>query len=812
MMPRRRRRHSTARLLTAAAAAALLVAAGPCAAAPSVAEERVRAGDAAGALAALDAGGEAALLPPAVASYWRGRAQAMLGRLEAAEASFARVPEGHPLYPYAARGRLYCAWCSPRLELPAVARPLAASADAAVASLALAALAEHELRYTSEGGDTQDFYRLKEKAQQELHLLPVALLLELHLYRHQGDYDGGIDYARRLEQDAALSPLMKQRVRLALAELYYAKEAAAPAATEEEGKGEETLLQFITANAESPLLEEAFRRLYLHAGATGSDYARAKLRDWAEDTMHPKRAALALYTLLRMELPHGAEPATLANRAATELPGEPLTRAILQELIRKLLTRGKVEEAALYIHQLSNLQQEPDARTLFLSGMSHRAEPREAQQLFRRSAETADGELLTPALVNTLLCAMACGDTASAEQLLRAPVEPRTRCALLLAHAGLLLQSDPARARQELQEAAALCPTPEQCTDMRLDEAALLLAEAPGEALAALSGMGAEERKGWTQAQALRHAALLEAAADATHRPAQELLYTLYQESDALPIKQELAQRVATLMMRHNRYREALELLQELADLLPAGAQKAQALYYAGYAASRLGSLSALEEAVRLYAESARQGSPLAPRALIEQAATLVRINRTAQALELLRPLAERQAQLSPAVQAHLLTALADAHGMEMTPQGLAAAIDCCDKIAAIADLPAVWRTRALLQRAALYTRLSRREEAVADYRRAMRAERWRARPEAPQSCLLLYYAAAGAVYQLMQLERFAEAANLADATAAWPGTPARPAEQEGPKADSFRRWAQSIRQTHFLPVPVLEEGAEELF
>lgn len=237
-------------LVSAATAAALCAAAFP-AAAESALEESVREGDAAAALAALRATpqpGSAEQGSPQDA-YWRGRALAMLGRpVEAAE-FFQQVPREHRLHPYAARGLIYCAWTSPELPFEQLITPLTTSPDAEVASLALAALAEHQLRFTDEP-DTFALTRLKEKARQDSSLEPVVRLLTLHLYRRRGDYDGGIEYGKQLEQDASLPLLMRQRVRLAMAELYYAKERAEASA--DEGKGEETLLQFITANAESP--------------------------------------------------------------------------------------------------------------------------------------------------------------------------------------------------------------------------------------------------------------------------------------------------------------------------------------------------------------------------------------------------------------------------------------------------------------------------------------------------------------------------------------------------------------------------------
>lgn len=774
--------------------------------AQSAAEICVREGNAAGALAALRAAEQAgAPLPRAEAAYWKGRALVMLERPAEAAECFSQVPKGSHLHPYAARGLIYCAWKCPELPFAQLVAPLTASPDAEVSTLALAALAEHSLRYTEE--DAQLAYsRLKELARQDSALEPVVRLLALHRYRLRGDFAGGIEYAKSLEQDTTLPPLMRQRVRLALAELYYAKEAAPPETEEsDEGKGEETLLQFITANPESPLLDEAFRRLYLHAGATGSDYVRAKLKDWGEDTAHSHRAALALYILHQMDQVHGNDPATLANRAAAELPGEPTTRVILQEQIRKLLARGKAEEAQRYLTLLGTLQKHPDARTEFFTALlgMPQEEPAEAMALFHRSAESADSALLTPALVNTLITAMRCGDEEMIERLLTEEHDPRTRCALLLVHAGLLLQENPERARRELAAAEQLAPTPEQRTDIELDMAQLMLSEAPEEALQKLQTYSQETRSSWSEPQQLRYAALLEHAADAAPGAADAtaLLHSLYEETESLPLKQKLALHLADRLARSNKHGKACELLLGLAQLLPGGEAKAATLLYAGHESALLGSLQSLEEAVKLYEQCARQSSPLSARATIEQAAVLVRINRSREALELLRALEQQEKALSGADQAYLLTVLAEAYGLDMTPQSLTTAITYSERIATIPGLDTAWRVRGYLQCAALCTRLSRHEDALTAYRHALQMEQSRARADEPQSCQMLYYAAAGAVYQLLQMKRYEEAADLADTTAAWPGEGERP----GPKSEVFARWAQNIRQMHFISAPVQE-------
>lgn len=734
--------------------------------------------------------------------YRKGEALTRLARYEDAAESFYRVPSTHPLYPYAARGILYCARRSPHINFVEVCAPLTVSSHPEIAQLALAELAEYQLRYTKQG-DPSSLAQLTRMAEDHPEYTPLVKLLGIHIYRRNNDYEGGIEYARALEHDAELSATMRQRVRLELAELYYDKEKAAPDATpndsleKDEGKGEETLLQFITANPDSALLEEAFRRLNYHGALAGSEYTREKLHEWAEDTMHPKRAALSLYALLSTPQ-NSAEAAAIANRAAAQLSGEPLTRSILQEHIRRLFAQGKLNEAKLYIPLLMPPgEAHPSSPALFFYGLSLQEEsPREALRAFLRCAEQADGSLYTPAMVNALICAHRAGDTAAEQSLLSAPVTNRTRRALLLTHAGLIMQREPAVARQELAEVKKLHPSPAQSTDMMLDEAYLDMADNPEGVLERLISFQPEERQAWSDAQVLRYAALVEqaklalGAADCV-----DFLKQLYDESQQLARREALALHLADIYAQKGEHRMALNLLLELAQQQSTGESKAATLLYAGHESAQLGNLAALEHAARLYAESARQGSNLTPKAVIEQAAVLVRINRTQEALDLLLRLEQSHKNLTADEKAHILTVRADAIGPFESAERSAQAIETCRQIEDLPGVDVAWRTRARLQHASLCARLRRYGEALEDYRSVLRSERASADPSDEKSCFLFYYAGVGAVYQLLQMEQFSEAAALAEEIANWGGDALR-----NSKSEAFMRWAQSIRQTHYLP------------
>lgn len=776
------------------------------AAEPSQAEAALRAGDAAKALRLLQAGADA--LPAEEAAYWQGQALVRLGRPEEAAACFQRVPAQHVLYPYAARALLYCAWVSPAIDFVEVCSPLTSCEHEDIATIALAALAEYQLRYAPEG-DTSSFAQLEKAAADHPELRPLVSLLTIHNYRRAGDFDAGLEYARNLEREAELSPIMRQRVRLAIAELYYAKEDTAPPTTagaepeeSDEGKGEETLLQFITANPDSPLLQEAFRRLQMRGAVGGSEFTHSRLLEWAEDTAHPQRAALAFFSLLHTE----PDSAAVANRVASLLPGAPLTRTILREQVRRLHEQGLDDQAALYLSLLASLEQQQEdesAHSIFARARQLWHSPAAAGELFRRSADLADASLQLPALVNSFICSLRLGDEEAARRMLQMPHPPHIRRELLLAHAAYLAPLDPARALAELDEVMTLHPTPAQMTDVLLDRCHLRLDTAPQVALDTLLSYDKETRAEWSAAQVLRYAALLEAATARTQgeKAAEQQLLALYRESDSAELKQSLVLHLAAAFSADNRHEAARDLLLDLAEQQPTGESKALSLFYAAQESSCLSALPALETAARLYDDCARQGASISPSARISQAAILVRINRSAEAFDLLDRLQQTPPALSPENQALLYTVQADAYGLQHTPEGTAAALECCDKIAALPGLSRAWYARALLQRASLCARADRPLDALVAYRSVMQSEKSHATPDDARSCFAYYYAGAGAVYQLLRLEQYSDAALLAEEIAAWPSTPDTPDASPGPKSDSFARWAQSIRQSYYVPI-----------
>lgn len=769
------------------------------------AQELVRQGRSPEALKLLTAAPQS---PEAL--FWKGRALLDVGRWGEAARALSQVPVEHPLHPYAARGLLYCAWQGENLNFIETVAPLTVSPNQEVADLALAALAEYQLKNT-QNGDLSSLEELRKRAGQYPEYQPLLRLLELEALRRKGEFEQALSYGRKLEADKSLPLLMRQRVRLALSEVYYAREAelanqplVSEDDTDDDGKGEETLLQFISANPDSPLLEEAFRRLALHQAFHTSEYAKDKLREWAADSANPRRATLALLALQQLCFTNTdpGDDSTCANTAASSFPKEEATRQLLQEQARHLLSQGRERDALLY---LDMLRDKDDARSLFYEAEAHQAAPETAEKLFLLCADQAPAALRSSALANALICAMKAGHSEKAEALLRLELLPSTRRELLLAHAGLLLHLDPEKAREELREALELNPTESLRADALLDLAELEAKHNPEEAQRILAACPPEQRKAWSDAQELRYHALQVAVQREPGHEAESSLAPLrlaIQTSPRPAVKKTLTEHLAAALSDCGQHSEALQLLEELMEETSSGEEKARLMIRTGREAERLGSREALDEAVSLYSACERTDTPHARRATLLKAALLSRLNREEEARGLLLNMLKHKDTLPLQDLALAYSILSDSWSMEGSDEGKQQALDFCDQIFQLSGLPKAWYTRATLQRACLHARFGHHSEALEDYLNLLRQRPAAGDKPDKSEWFILYYSAAGAIYQHVQLKQYAEAAQLAETIANWPDTQkdqpdARPT---GPRSQLFEDWAARIRKTHFLP------------
>ncbi len=779
------------------------------------AEAFLRAGSPVKALAALeptDRGPEAL--------FWRGRALVELGRFEEASYVLETVPIDHELSPYAQRSLIYCAWQSPLLDFAAIVAPLTESRDPAVSNLATAALAEYELRQP-EAGSQRALHDIQTLASSFPEWQLASRLLEVESLRQQGRYDDALALCRKLEADKTLPVLARQRVRLALSEIYYAKEqhhaaagtvpTSAPAAVDDddapesetdEGKGEETLLQFIAANPDSPLLGEAFRRLALHGALQRGEYTTAKLEEWMNDSARPRRAALALRVrqlMLHRATRAGQQPdATCVNLATTLLPREPLTDQMLREQVRVLMQLGKREEAALYRRMLPS----GCPHALFFEGIESKSSTEDAMDAFLGAALVADENLRPAALVNALLGALASGNTVEAERLM-AEAHPRsTRAALLSARASFLMPRDAAAARRDLEEWISLYAEDEQPVDAFLDLAQLELDADPAKAAERLHAMEKEKRSKWSVEQELRYYALLIEAANRmpSASAAQEAISVARratQEGSRPEVRALMELKLASMLSAQGHHGDALTRLERFIARNPERPELPRALLMAGHAAASIGSLPSHRRAAGLYARCAELDSPYAVRAQLYRASVLTRIDRRGEARRIIEHLMQDPGKLDADDLALARCFLADTWSLEGTDEGLEKARQAMSAALADPALPPTWLYRMRMQHAIFCSRQGKHEASLADYMSIINESPALAGAPTLADWYCLYSAGAGAIYQLMQLQKYTEAAELAERIANWRcGSPAS-ARPGGPSADRFAQWAASIRRRH---------------
>ncbi len=781
------------------------------------AERLLRAARPAEALAALDAGDAS----PA-AAFWRGRALVDLGRYVEASYALESVPAGHELAPYAARALIYCAWQSPQLDFPSLVAPLTESPHAEVSRLATAALAEYELRKQRDAAPSA-WSDMEKLAAEDTRWELARRLLEVESLRLAGRFDAAIELCRRLEADESLPAIAHHRARLALAEVYYAMEEEERGREPEEpgesfgfsgsaeevpdlaeGKGEETLLQFIASHPDSPLLEEAFRRLAARGAFERSEYALTQLAEWGSATERPRRAALALRVLQYQRHLSGQgwqEAASRANTALSLLPHEPMTAQMLREEVRVALARGRAEDVALYLRLLP----EPGARSHFYEASLAAAQQGESLLSFLRSAELADDELRGVALANALLAALRAGDREEEARIMDSAQPPAVRRALLAVHSAFYMPSDGLRARRDLEEWLQLSPADDPPVDAVMDLAILDMATEPALSLERLRQLFSRPKEQRSPEQELRLCSLMIEAArraapqgEGSHA-ALDMVRLLSGKAGYPSVRSMLTLKHAAMHSGLGNHNEALAALLAFVEAHPRSPEAPRALLMAGHEARSIGSLDSLRHAIALYERCAATPSPCARRARLHQASLLARINRRPEARALLVAELNNPNPLSAEERALATSYLADAWALEGNDAGLDEAIAQVGALLESGEAPEAWIFRLRMLHAVLCSRRGLHEEALADY--LLELERMPSLSAVPSEAdwFSLYFAGSGAIYQYLRLERYEEAAAMAEHVAKWQSGDAGRAgmPSPGPLSNKFMEWAASIRQVH---------------
>lgn len=734
--------------------------------------------------------------------YWRGRALVDLQRYAEAFEELQRVPAENELRPYAGMTAVYCARRMSNAE--EVLEQLCADTNKGIAAAANAALQEQLIR-RNRGGNVSsiDMELAKEAA-----IIPEGkALLEAVQLRKKGQYAAALELCRKAED--ADSPRVREYSRLVFAEIYYAMEQQAPESGAE-GKGEETLLKFISSFPESPLLTEAFRRLEYHRAFSDSKYAAQKLEEWSTDITATYRALLATAMLqkIQLDLYNETEQAELlTNRAITINPDfVPLTVHISNELVRTFIARHKVEDAEQALARVP--QNQWNAETYFLKAQTLPATNPQATELYLRSAELAAPTLREVALGNAIFCAYSSGDTATCDKLLAQKDTSAVRRSILLTHAALLLRKDIVTAANELNEVLQLNPPPQQKI-----EAILLLTQIDLEngdyskAMERLGGFTHAQRTTWTNDQVMRYYGLYLHALDCeyeqqeTETTHKDFLRQALQLTKRTDVREAITLKLAKIYSDEGDHTQALQMLTELCAHTDDKEMRARLLLLAGREATQQASRTGLMKGAELFGQVSRTESVYKHKAALLESAVLLRLNRVEEASQVLnRALKKIESERSATPgstylseeYAFALSVQADIAAIPGNKESLLRAIECNEKIFTIPGLTTVWHIRARLQQGVFCSRAGLYEKALFNYSNIVTLLPKNEEKATPANFHLLSLAGTGAIAALLKLERWDDAATMAEQIVAHPIS-----QRYSQKTRHFVEWAQQIRLYH---------------
>ena len=779
------------------------------------------------------------------AAYTLGHRLAEEGHYAQAAAELRKVPQGDELHPYAARALLYSAWHSGLAQLfVETAESLLDCPDAEVAKLAAASLVEYQLCVLEEA-DSSGMAALHKIAAKDASLQPTIALLEAQQMLLRGQLDAADAACRQIDANRYFPQEVRHRARLILADVLYAREEqaktadaagqpaekpqanpAAPAVNDDdddapaadepetlqtlEGKGEETLLAFITANPDSPLLGEAFRRLKAHHAFQTSEYARARLNDWINDPeRHPRRATLSLlvlqHLLNRDDTPDAPLDTTCADTAATAYPQEPATGIILLEQIRSLYLRGRVDEARRLLPALPSTLPGARANAYAALWRAMLAEDN-ADDAWRKLLEdTASTSGSLPQLVRRNAYIHALERDANAQPDPAAPPVEQARMRLLSAQRVLCspVSADPARAERELH---ALLDSP-QVDAQTAFRARLLLCEADtarGHGEEALHQAQALREEASTMPAELRleyHRALEHAyRAAKSRKEAPECIITELRDAlDKEDMPAELADplrlHLASLMTvsRHHR-EEAMALLRRIVADHPRGDHEALALMLLAECTAQGHAPSALRDAIALYERAAAHADKAtAQHARIRRASYLVRLGDLQEAADDMRRILNEE---SPAPREDALARMVLANALSTGDDtARAEAISCIQELmdGRLSELPRDWQFMVLLAHGMRCSRMGEAQPATDAFQRIIAMNpALHTRKADDEEWLYLYRAATGAILLMLEDGAYDEALELTERVAKWNASHASPKW-----ARAFMQWADEIRQEH---------------
>lgn len=772
----------------------------------ATAEQAMRHGKPAEVLQALQN------VPPcSEAHYWKGRALAEMRRYEEAVRELSQVEARHELYPYAAKALMFCARRSsdPVKNLS----HLAASPTPAIAAMAKAMLAEHLIN----SGNSTTIADLYASAAGSTEITGALLLMEAEQLRRSGNFDQAALKCKEAEKIAL--PMQREYSRLLLAEVHYDVEAATGNV---DGKGEETLLKFISSYPDSVLLPEAFRRLEMHKAFTTSKYAIRKLEEWSKDGGKLHRALLANAIIQRNSFctKGHEEMGEQASNKAIAVTAEylPITVLINNEHARYLINCGKIADASMCLSRVPENRR--DSYSLFYRAQTLDPTTPEASELYLKSALSAPPTLQEIAFSNAMYCAYVSGNEALEEQLLQTDMPTASKRAVLLTHAGLNLRKKPQVSRRELEEVLKMQPTNQQKVEADLQLCQLDLDENHStSALNRLSIYTHAERTAWPNNQVMRYYGLfllaLECEQQAGHvtQAHESFLFEALKSTQREDVRVAITLKLAKIYTDEGKHPLALQMLEDMAAKAQDKETKARALLLAGRASTQCLTYESVSKGAVLFEAASQIESPFRLRAAILNAAVLFRINKEQEAaLKINKIIAEiEKAREATHGNTHLsqeyafaLTVKADIAAIPGTEAAIKEALSINEKIITLPGLTEDWKMRAHLQQAILLTRINKNEEALYYYNIIIKSLPNSVKQSSKAHAYILTLSGTGAIACHLKMQNWAAAADMAGTVYSHPIALKYPAEM-----DIFRDWSRRIRKEHNLPVETFDNWVE---
>jgi tetratricopeptide (TPR) repeat protein len=471
-------------------------------------------------------------------------------------------------------------------------------------------------------------------------------------------------FAGLLEKPEHLSLNHYHAAAIGLAESLAAQDSSTPAAT--------SLLEFISENPESPLLDVMFGhiRRWLPDQPKPDDPVLARLAEWIPPLPPPAPAILnagidsvaavwpavstgtdlaahAIYlravALQRIETGASQEEARmLLTRLRLEYPGHPLTRRARLDAARRFLTdRQPLKARAVLDHMQPGDLEEGQAGFLSALAAYQEGDFQRAVALFDSAAKALDRQQAAAARLNAAIIRLQQGIALPVTT--GAPAEPAAASAADLQLEKALAVKEPAAAKAALDEFLTNHPGHPRQAEARLAAAEAALAVQPPDLAAARAQLETIESLESSSADplppgrlALVKLRLTDLGADpkATTAAAKSFLEIFPTD----PAAQEVALVLGRSLYQAGDYNQARMALEKLAKADPDSPRAQAAWLLAARSAALVPSPQSREEALNLFDKAISIKAPLAAAATLEKVRLMLDLNHPVEAASALRP------------------------------------------------------------------------------------------------------------------------------------------------------------------------------